>query len=82
MATHSNRKKYISQLFLPQGECLTNHAAKPGALWESFKEHLGVLEFSKIHFQPGDLFQPVTLSSLDSNFSQEEIDLALSDMPP
>jgi hypothetical protein len=82
MATHSNRKKYISQLFLPQGECLTNHAAKPDALWESFKERLGVLEFSKIHFQSGDLFQPVTLPSLDSNFSQEEIDLALSDMPP
>jgi hypothetical protein len=45
MATYSNRKNHISQLYLDSGDCLSQHNEKAEALWCSYKNRLGISKF-------------------------------------
>ena len=81
MATIAHRRNYISQLQLADGTIVTDHNLKAGLLWSAFKERLGVTEHTHMAFDLSDLIQSVDLPGLDVNFTKEEIDLAVRDMP-
>jgi hypothetical protein len=81
MATHTKRRNSICQLFSSLGQCLTSHEDKAIKLWNAFKSRLGSSDFSRIHYDLSDLIQPSQLLEMDHPFSEEEIKLALSDMP-
>jgi hypothetical protein len=81
MATYSNRKNHISQLFLENDDCLSQHHEKAEDLWSSYKNRLGISAFELIHFNLSDFIHPHRLPVLDNPFSPEEIKDALSDMP-
>jgi hypothetical protein len=81
MATHSFRRNYISSLQLEDGSFVSDHKLKPGLLWRSFKDRLGVSEFNGFLFDLTPLIQVVPLPVLDDPFSKEEIDAAVKEMP-
>jgi hypothetical protein len=81
MATYSNWRNHISQLFLENDDCLSKHHEKAEALWSSYKNRLGISEFELIHFSLADLIHPHQLPVLDNPFSPEEIKDAMTDMP-
>jgi exonuclease III len=81
MATHTNRKNNISQLFLENGDCLSQHADKAEALLCSFKDRLGRSEFSEIHYDLDQIVSSVQLPILDTPFIADEIKTALEDVP-
>jgi hypothetical protein len=73
MATYSFRKKYITSLTLENGTTIFDHDQKAAALWLSYKDRLGVSEFSDILYDLSELIEAVDLPVLDDPFSQEEI---------
>lgn len=81
MATFSFRKKYITRLHLEDGSYIIDHDQKAQALWFSFKDRLGQSEFTELSYNLAELLQWVDLPDLDTDFSMEEIQAALSDMP-
>jgi hypothetical protein len=50
MSTYTNGKNHVCQLFLDNGDCLTQHGEKAAALWESYKGRLGTSEFDHIYY--------------------------------
>jgi hypothetical protein len=80
MATHANRKNQITQLFLENGDYLTQHNEKAKALWNSFKGRLSIGDYVTMLYDLDDLIPRVQLPILDSPFSVEEIKEALTDM--
>jgi hypothetical protein len=81
-ATLRHRINYISSLKNEQGECLYSHVAKEGLLWDSFRERIGISEFSEMHFDLTILFQGNTdLSSLEEPFTAQEIDSTVKMLP-
>jgi hypothetical protein len=81
MATHTNRKNQISQLMLENGTCLTQHHDKAEALWNSFKGRLGISEELIMQYHVESLINMTQLPRLDSPFTVEEINAALTHMP-
>jgi hypothetical protein len=81
MATHTRRKNHISQFFLQDGSCVIQHVDKVAALWDSYKERLGVSIFEKIHYDIADLIPAIQLLELDYPFTEEEMQLALKGTP-
>jgi hypothetical protein len=79
MATHTRRKNHIGQPFLHDGTCLVQHSEKAKALWESFKDRLGVSNFEQIHYNIDDLVPAVQLPELDYPFFDEETSMALKE---
>jgi hypothetical protein len=61
---------------------VSEHSLKAGILWSSFKDRLGVSEFSETLFDLNELIAVVPLPTMDAPFSKEEIDKALKEMPP
>lgn len=81
MATYSYRRKYITGQRLDNGSYVTDHSHKAQALWLSFKDRLGQSEFEEISYNLPELLQVVDLPDLDTDFSMEEIQAVLKDMP-
>jgi hypothetical protein len=82
LATISFRQNAISSLLDADGQPVHVHSLKAGILQNSFKDRLGVSEFTEILFDLNDLIRVVPLPGMDAPFSKEEIDLALKEMPP
>jgi hypothetical protein len=80
LATHTKRKNHITQLQLPNGNCVMQHSEKAEVLWESFKIRLGSSACPIMHFDLSELVQNVPLPILDKPFTMEEIQAALNDM--
>jgi hypothetical protein len=59
-----------------------SHEEKAKIIWEAFKERMGTLKFSDMHFNLDDLIQPVLdLENLIVPFTQEEIDGIVKNFP-
>jgi hypothetical protein len=68
MATYSYKKKYITSLTLDDGSTIFDHDQKATALWLSYKDRLGVSEFSNILYDLSEIIQAVELPVLDDPF--------------
>jgi len=81
-ATIQLKRKVITSLTNSEGEELFSHEAKANLIWESFKERLGVSEFSEIYFNLDDLLQPVEgLDILELPFTESEITDIVKQLP-
>jgi hypothetical protein len=57
------------------------HQDKGEELCNSFKNRLGVSEFKQIFYDMSSLIQPKEMPEIDSPFSDEEVNIALKEMP-
>lgn len=80
MATIRHQRYNIARLTLADGTILEQHHEKEEALWNSFRERLGISECNEMLFDLTTLIQAAQLQAMDQPFSKEEIDAALKDM--
>ena len=76
----SQKKLYFS-LTNSKGSIVIDHDQKANLLWSSFKQRLGVSEFSSMAFNLSSLLTEHNLEVLDAYFSQEEIDMVIKNLP-
>jgi len=81
MATIAHKRNFISSLIRPDGTVVTEHGQKENLLLESYKQRLGICEFSNIHYDLSSLLAEHNLDFLDSEFSQTEIKAAIKSLP-
>jgi hypothetical protein len=81
MATYSMRRNLISFFSLADGTIVSDHNQMAGLLWSSYKERLGVSDFTEISYELAELIQPSDIPSMDEPFSMEKILAVLKDMP-
>lgn len=81
MDTHSFRRNSIPSLLADDGTTICDHEIKVGLLWNSFKDKLGISEFSEMLFDLQLLISSVPLPILDKPFSKDEIDATIKEMP-
>lgn len=72
MATISHKRNFIVSVTNSEGSIVTDHDQKANLLWSSFKQRLGVSEFSSMVFNLSSLL--IEHNVLDADFSQEKID--------
>jgi hypothetical protein len=76
-ATISHKRNFIVSLTSTDGDSITNHEQKANLIWSSFKDRMGASDFKNISYDLSSLLVPQNLSEIDSDFSQEEIDLVI-----
>ena len=81
MATISHKRNFIVSLTKPDGSVVTDHDQKANLLWASYKERLGISEFSNISYNLSDLLTEHNLEHLDSEFGHEEIEHVIRTLP-
>jgi hypothetical protein len=81
VATIAHKKNFIVALSNAEGNSIVDHEQKANLLWNAFKQRMGVSEFSGISYDLHNLLSPLDLDGLDSDFSQEEIDLVIRTLP-
>jgi hypothetical protein len=81
-ATIRHRKNLIATLKDSMGNFKSTHEEKADILWNSFKDRLGVTEFSQMQFNLTELLHPSNgLESLEEEFTKEEIDDIIAKLP-
>jgi hypothetical protein len=78
VATQKFRRNFISHLRLEDGTSATEHEHKAAILWNSFKDRLGQTEAKRMQF---DLSTLIQVGELDKEFSHNEIDRLIADLP-
>jgi hypothetical protein len=64
------------------GQDMFKHEDKVKLLWESFKERLGISEFTQMHFDVNELFHVVDgLEDLVTPFGDDEINIVVMGLP-
>ena len=81
MATIAHKRNFILSLTKPDGSVVTGHGQKENLLLESYKQRLGIYEFSNIHYDLSSLLAEHNLDFLDSEFSQTEIEAIIKSLP-
>ena len=81
MATIAHKRNFISSLIKPDGTVVTEHGQKENLLLESYKQRLGICEFSNIHYDLSTLLAEHNLDYLDTEFSQTEIEAVIKSLP-
>jgi hypothetical protein len=66
---------------LQDGTSTIDHDHKAAILWNSFKDRLGQIESKLMLFDLSTLIQHVQLCELDKEFSHNEIDRLIADLP-
>jgi hypothetical protein len=79
MATISHRRNFIVSITNSEGNIVTYHDQKANLLWSSFKQILGVSEFSSMVFNLSSLLTEHNLQVLDADFSQEKINMVIKE---
>jgi hypothetical protein len=83
MATQRYRRNNISQLILPNGSEVFEHADKEAAIFSAFMERLGTANTPPMLFDLDSLISPTEgLEDLSLPFSKEEIYKVVKEMPP
>jgi hypothetical protein len=83
MATQRYRRNNISQLILPNGSEVSEHADKEATIFHAFKERLGTTSTPPMLFDSDSLISPTEgLEELSLPFTKDEIDLVVKEMPP
>ena len=81
-ATIRHNRKLITSLENPAGDLIYDHNAKANLLWESYKERLSLTAYESMSLNLDSLLQfNADLNFLEDPFSNEEIDLVVSNMP-
>lgn len=60
---------------------ITDHEQKASFIYESFRNRLGVSEFTDIIFDLTSFIEPQQLDGIDSEFSPDEIDKVIKLLP-
>jgi hypothetical protein len=81
VATQKFRRNFISHLRLEDGTSASEHEHKAAIRWNSFKDRLGQTEATLMQFDLSTLIQPVQLGELDQEFSHNEIDKLIDELP-
>lgn len=81
MATTAHKRNFIVSLTDQNGDEIMDHDQKANLLWLSFKEKLGISEYSGMHYNLNQLVDTFDLSDLDPNFSVEEIEWVVKELP-
>jgi len=81
MATIAHKRNFIFSLTKPDGTVVIEHGQKANLLWESYKQRLGIYEFSNIHYDLSTLLTEHNLDHLDMEFSQTEIEAVIKSLP-
>ena len=81
MATIAHKRNFIFSLTKHDGTVVTEHEQKANLLWESYKQRLGICEFSNIHYDLSTLLTEHNLDHLDTEFSQTEIEAIIKSLP-
>lgn len=70
IATISHKRRFIVSLSDPGGNIVTDHDQKANLLWSSFKQRLGVSDFSSMAFNLNSLLiEHNNLDEIDADFS-------------
>ena len=81
-ATIRHRRNTIPSLINDHGIVTSDHNQKADLIWDSFKHRIRVTEFEGMIFSLAELLTPTTsLSDLETNFSRDEIDSVISQLP-
>lgn len=81
IATIRHRRNLITSLFSQNG-FTSSHEDEEKLIWEAFKDRLGTLEFKGILCNLQPLIHPSSnLSDLEEEFSCEEIDSVVKELP-
>jgi hypothetical protein len=81
-ATIRHRQNTITSLQADDGEMITSHEGRANLLWESYKQRLGISEFTHIYFDLQELLvRAENLEDLEEPFTKEEIDAIIKDLP-
>jgi hypothetical protein len=75
------RRNFISHLRLEDGTTTSEHEHKAAIMWNSFKDRLGQTEATLMQFDLSTLIQPVEFGELDQEFSHNEIDKLIAELP-
>lgn len=81
LATQNHRRNFIVFLCSPDNTLITDHDQKANLLYESFRDRLGISEFTGIIFDMASLLTQHNLEGMDENFTNEEIDRVIKSLP-
>jgi ADP-heptose:LPS heptosyltransferase len=81
MATISHKRNCIVSLTDSNNNIIVDHDQKAQLLWTTFKTRLGISEFQYMAYDLSNLISAHNLEQLDADFSQEEIDLVIRELP-
>lgn len=81
MATVSHKKNFIVSLVNHDGSLIVDHDQKDNLLWTAFKDRLGVSDFTAILYDLDALLTAHNLEGLDEDFSTDEIDMVIKNLP-
>jgi hypothetical protein len=77
-----HRRNSIASLLDDSNVSVTQHDQKANLIWNSFRQMLGISEFGGMLFDLEELFSTAPdLSALEADFSREEIDNIISELP-
>lgn len=81
MATISHKRNFIVSLSNVAGEVITDHEQKANLLWSTYKQRLGISEYTGMVYNLSSILTSHDLDGLDSDFSQAEIDFVGKNLP-
>lgn len=81
ISTISHKRNFIVFLFNTDGTIVTDHEQKANLLCTAFKHRLGVSEFTGMAYNLSNLLSEHKLEDLDVDFSQEEIEGVIRNLP-
>jgi hypothetical protein len=81
LATITHKRNFIVSLTNGEGDLITDHVKKANLIWNAFRERLGVSDFEGISYELGELLQEHDLTDLDVDFTNEEMDTVIKNLP-
>jgi hypothetical protein len=80
-ATIAHKRNFIVSLTQSDGSLVMDHEQKANLLWTTFRSRLGISEFQNMAYDLSSLLTQHNLSHLDDDFSQDEIDSVIKNLP-
>ena len=81
MATIDHKRNFIVSLTNTDGSIITDHEQKANMLWTTYKNRLGVSEFTDISYDLSSLLLMHNLEYLDADFIDGEIEGVIKNLP-
>jgi hypothetical protein len=81
IATIAHKRNFIVSLAQSDGTLVMDHEQKANLLWTAFRSRLGVSEFQNMTYDLSSLLNQHELSHLVDDFSQDEIDFVIKNLP-
>ena len=81
MATIAHKRNFIVSLANTDGSIITDHEQKANMLWTTYKNRLGVSEFTDISYDLSSLLLMHNLKDLNVDFTDGEIEGVIKNLP-